>query len=400
MKIVFVIPYFFPALQYGGQPRSAFELARGLARRGHQIKVLTTDSGGGRRLSREVTGERAVQLTDGIEVTYYRNVSNHLAFRHRLFWPPAFFCDLNKQLPGCDLIHIHELRSFLTVAAAAAAIRQRIPYVLSPHGGLRRLGKQRIKALYDLCWGNSILKRAAALIAVSPLEEKEALDLNVDPSRIRQIANAIALSDYDRLPRKGIFRDRYRIGNRKLVLFLGRLHWIKGADVLIQAFAKLCRDKPQDAHLVLAGPDDGQETELRKLISEFKLGARVTFTGFLDDREKNEALTDCDLLVVPSRSEVFAIAALEALACARPVVLSSACGLRPMPGRECGVCFFESGDAAVLSVTMSDALNDRNLAEGAGRAREFVDRHFSVAAIAARAESVYKEILRNSSQIT
>src|SRR6516164_6902161 len=74
LRITFVIPHFYPALEYGGQPRAAYELARALVKIGHHVKVLTTDSGGKSRLAKS-----GRQNVDGIEVVYYRNLSNRLA---------------------------------------------------------------------------------------------------------------------------------------------------------------------------------------------------------------------------------------------------------------------------------------------------------------------------------
>src|SRR4051812_34055521 len=153
MRVVFVIPYFYPAWQYGGSPRAAFEYAKALVQRGHSITVLTTDSMGAERYS-VVEGD-PVQV-GGIQVYYYRNISNALAFQQRLFWPPRLFKDMALRIKDADLIHIHELRSSLSVAACHAAVSAGIPFVVSPHGGLRRLGKAIPKVIYDRVWGNRI----------------------------------------------------------------------------------------------------------------------------------------------------------------------------------------------------------------------------------------------------
>ncbi len=110
MRIAFVIPYFYPALQYGGQPKSCYELARALVRRGHSVIVLTTDSAGKSRLELK-SGPLIGRNVEGIDVCYYRNLSNYLAFRHRLFLPIALFRNIQRQLVGCDILHIHELRT-------------------------------------------------------------------------------------------------------------------------------------------------------------------------------------------------------------------------------------------------------------------------------------------------
>src|SRR5262245_44186029 len=106
LKIGFIIPYFYPAWQYGGQPRSAFDLARGLIRRGHRVKVLITDSGGNARLGDEIVGNDLRQSVEGIEVLYYRNVSNRLAYRQRLFLPQGLMSSIRSEFHDWDIIHI------------------------------------------------------------------------------------------------------------------------------------------------------------------------------------------------------------------------------------------------------------------------------------------------------
>src|SRR5205085_6400739 len=124
MRIVFVIPYFYDAWAYGGQPRSAYEMARALVKRGHVVEVLTTDSLGDQRMS--IPSDGATRIVDGITIRYYRNLSNTLAFRQRAFLPPGFFREVAEHVKRADVVHIHELRSPLTVSAAAAAIRERV----------------------------------------------------------------------------------------------------------------------------------------------------------------------------------------------------------------------------------------------------------------------------------
>ena len=96
MRIAVVTPYFYPDWEYGGTPRAAFELARALAARGHEIRVLTT----GRR--------SGTKVVEGIQIRYYGNLSHYLAHRHRLFIPLGFRKQLRKQFADCDVLHIHE----------------------------------------------------------------------------------------------------------------------------------------------------------------------------------------------------------------------------------------------------------------------------------------------------
>ena len=395
VKITFVIPYFYPALQYGGTPRSAFELARGLVQRGHSVQVLTTDSGGKTRLGE--TAHNHSRSVEGIQVHYYPNISNSLAYHHRLFWSPEFFRQIQERLTEADVLHMHELRSATSIFACRAALRSRVPYVISPHGGLRRLGKRLPKLVFDVLWGKRILTKAEALIALSPVEEHDAQAFGVQTHRIQRLPNAVNIQEYRDLPPREGFRSRWQIGSSKIVLFLGRLHWIKGADVLVRAFQKAHARQP-DIHLVIAGPDDGQEPHLRRLVHAMRIKEAVTFTGFLNETEKREALTGSDVVVLPSRSEAFALSAIESLLCGTPVIMSSACGLYPSPGPEQGVIPFESENVDELSHKIFMMAGPEPFRHNVAAARNFVLQEFSADAIAAKAESIYEAILQGQSR--
>ena len=383
MRVAFVIPYFYPAWEYGGPPRSAYDLALGLAEKGVDVRVLSTDTGGRRRLKE---GEKTAGWPR-VDVRYYRNVSNYMAFRHRIFMAPGFSMDARKQFSGCDVVHVHELRSMLTVTAFRAALDLGIPYVVSPHGGLLHLGKREAKVVFDKVWGNRILGHAAALMAVSSLEAEQANSCGVEPSRTRVLPNPIRVADFENLPDGRRFKARWRIPESKLVLFLGRLNRIKGVDLLIRAFERV----PVDTHLVLAGADDGEEQFLRRIVPS-SVRDRITFTGFLDREEKLSALVAADLCVVPSRNEIFGMVVLEALASETPVLLSSACGLIPELRGLSGIAVFENGDLGDLTGKLTAALNQDRDPVGAVQTKRFVLSEFSPDVVAEKAESVYREV--------
>jgi glycosyltransferase involved in cell wall biosynthesis len=305
------------------------------------------------------------------------------------------FRELRRELIGSDILHIHELRSTLSVFAYRAARQQRLPYVVSTHGGLRHLGRRSIKILFDAAWGARILREAAAIVAISPVEETDAKAFAVKPERIQKLPNMVSPSDYELLPPKGLFRSRWGLGSGKILLSLGRLHWIKGVDLLIRAFKNASRPHG-DIQLVIAGPDDGQENELRTMSRKLGIDSAVTFTGFLDHQAKLEAFSDADALVIPSRSEVFAITAVEALACGCPVLVSDACGLYPMPGPEHGVLSFKSEDTRDLAAKLSQVIEDRSLRSMAQRGREFVISEFGAEQVSRRAESIYSNVIRGT----
>jgi glycosyltransferase involved in cell wall biosynthesis len=375
LKIAFIIPYFYPAWQYGGQPRAAYDLARGLVRRGHNVRVITTDSGGDSRLTVGAVSDRPffVSKVEGIEICYFKNISNWLAYHQRVFLPRRLRAEIHDQLKDRDVIHIHELRSTLSVIAARAVRDLKKPYVLSGHGGLKHLGRHTAKTMFDSLWGNRILKEAAAIVAVSPVEAHDAKELGIEEARIHTIPNAIDVDEYKDIPSRS---------PRPQILFLGRLHRIKGADILIEAFA-IAKQSGLKANLVIAGPDDGEESNLRALVRARGLEAAVTFPGYLDRKAKLQAFADSTVTVIASRAEVFALTALESLLCGTPALLSSVCGLFPMPVT--GVAQFQSGDVQDLA---NKLLNDYPRPNE----RLFIERNFSLEQIADQTSRLYRHL--------
>jgi glycosyltransferase involved in cell wall biosynthesis len=151
---------------------------------------------------------------------------------------------------------------------------------------------------------------------------------------------------------------------------------------------------------VLAGPDDGQEKELRSLADRLKIGDRVTFSGYLDRKATLEALVDASVVVIPSRSEVFAITAVEALMCGRPVVLSSACGLDPLPGTEHGLLMFNAEQIDDLTAKLSTVLSDQIFESRGALGKAFARREFGSEKIAKQAEDIYSDVLQHANRIS
>ena len=391
MRIAFVIPYFYPAKNYGGKPQVAYDMARALVSRGHELTVMTTDSEGKRRIPPERIKEIHENGLHGIRVHFYRNVSNALAYRHRLFLPIAFFGKARAALAGREVIHIHDFRSLLAVASHASAQALRIPYVLSPHGGLPRLGKESTKQIFDGLWGKAILRDCAALCAISPLEERDAEASGIEGRRIHSFPPAVNVDDFRKLPPSGTFSSRWGLEGREIILFLGRLHWIKGADILIEAMS-LIPDLP-DLHLVISGPDDGAEAQLRSLAKSRGLGKKVTFTGLLGVADKLSALTDSQLLVVPSRREGFPLAVLESLAARTPVILTSACELGDWIQQQPGLISFRSEDSEDLAQKIRATLSRLPGREVMIDGSNFVMNKFSLDALADRAELLYRSLV-------
>jgi glycosyltransferase involved in cell wall biosynthesis len=164
------------------------------------------------------------------------------------------------------------------------------------------------------------MRNAALVHYTSDQERIEAEALQVTAA-VAIIPNA--LPDFSNRVAAGEFRARYpELQNRRIVLFLSRLDPIKGLDLLLPAFAKLRRQVP-NVSLVVAGTGETEFVNgLKAKAESLGIAADVLWPGFLEGIEKQSALTDADLFVLPSYSENFGIAALEAMAAGLPVIVS------------------------------------------------------------------------------
>jgi len=109
---------------------------------------------------------------------------------------------------------------------------------------------------------------------------------------------------------------------RRIVLFLGRIHYIKGCDILLEAFAQVALRDSQ-LHLVFAGPDQvGLQARLRERAVELGIEDRISWLGMLDGDKKWETIESSEVLCLPSHHESFGMAVVEAMACAKPVLIS------------------------------------------------------------------------------
>jgi glycosyltransferase involved in cell wall biosynthesis len=119
------------------------------------------------------------------------------------------------------------------------------------------------------------------------------------------------------------FFERYpELRNKKLVLFMGRIHPKKGCDLLIDAFAKVLAQHSQ-WHLVIAGPDQlGWQAVLSQRAEQAGLASKITWTGMISGATKWGALRTADAFVLPSHQENFGIAVAEALAVGLPILMS------------------------------------------------------------------------------
>lgn len=240
---------------------------------------------------------------------------------------PRTTLPLRRALRSADIVHIIGFRDPVGTTAAFAARRHGIPYILEPSGMLGpKLRSFRLKQAFDSTVGRSVVAGAAVIVATSHLEETELHAAGIAPGRIVRRVNGIHLGGLWPLPERGSLRGRLCIpAGAPVALALGRIMAIKGLPHLVAAAALV-----PDLHVVIAGPDEGDGTLAMLHADRHRLGieGRVhVLSKGLWGPEKAQALSDTDLLVMPSQSESFGVAAAEAACVGLPVVISPECGV-------------------------------------------------------------------------
>lgn len=234
-----------------------------------------------------------------------------------------------NDLKNYDVVHMHVYRTFQNVILYHFCKKYNIPYIMDAHGSVplyRR--KNTIKRLFDKIWGKRMLKDAKYLVAETQVgvDEYKQLDPTLDDKRIVIISPPFDTDEFVTLPEKGLFRKKFNIPeNKKVIMFLGRIHNIKGNDFLIEGFAELVK-KRDDVICVLVGPDDGHMDECKKIAKDLGVDDKVIFTGFLGGEHKNSALIDADIVVQMSRQEQGAWAPIEGVLCGTPIVVTGNTG--------------------------------------------------------------------------
>lgn len=311
MRILHLVPTYLPATRYGGPIYSVHGLCKALAARGHEVHVFTTNVDGAGVSSAPLA--QPVDL-EGVKVWYFP-----VGLGRRLYRSPAMAKALDEYIDGFDILHLHSVFLWPTTFAARRARRRRIPYILSPRGMLVSELIARKNRLLKSAWielfERANIAGAAALHLTAPIEAVELQKLRLGARRIDIIPNGVDMPPFE--------KERSSEAEPPRVLSIGRLNWKKGLDRLILAIAHV----PQ-AELVIAGNDEeNYRVRLEACARDAGVAERVTFLGPVHGAAKWMLLRSCDLFVMPSYSENFGIAALEAMACGCPVVVTPEVGL-------------------------------------------------------------------------
>jgi glycosyltransferase involved in cell wall biosynthesis len=393
MNILQVVPYFYPAHAFGGPVKVAYSISRELVKQGHHVTVYTTDA----KNPHERLNLPNVADVDGIKVHYMRNISLIPIQMSNLFISPKLAFVSKSDLSKFDIIHLHEFTTLQNVAMAYHAGRLHLPYVLQAHGSVHFTGRRGRKLVFNAIFGKYILRKASRVVALSQVEELQYRKMGLDDGKIAVIPNGIDLTDYSDLPRVGLFKKKIGLNDsERIILFLGRLHRIKGVDLLVRAFASVAH-KRDNVTLVIVGPDEGCLDELNALVNALQIGTSVKIVGPLYGSNKLEAYVDAEVVVLPSRYEAFPMGILEAYACGKPVVASNVGSISDLVIDGVTGFLVKPESVSQLASSLLQIMDSHeNAAMMGAKGKKVVEEKFQLSAVVKKLLALYQDVVNES----
>lgn len=294
----------------GGVARAVISLSERLARRGHTVEIASLDASASARLSETLLKVHPLGRGSG----------GYGYSPHLLPW-------LKRRGGNYDAVIVHGLWQYSGLAAWRRYASSAIPYYVFPHGMLdpwfkRTYPLKHLKKWLYWPWAEYRILRDARAVIFTSEEERRQARKSFWLYRCREAISPLGVEAPERAEADEFLALFPQLQDKRVVLFLGRLHPKKGCDLLIDAFARVAPNEPS-LTLVFAGPDQiGWQEELAARAERTGLSERVLFTGMLEGSTKWSALRTAEVFVLPSHQENFGLSVAEALAHSLPVLIS------------------------------------------------------------------------------
>lgn len=299
MRIVHLIPYVDS--KYGGPPYVSLSMCKFFKKRGIESTIITV---GNKNSSEDI---RSFKLTT-----------------NTFFFSIAYMLSVAKHIQKSEVVYIHGIYSFVALWGGLIAWLIGKDIYLLPHGMLDKdsinsgnITKNIFRKLYLSTLGLFQVFIAKKIVFNSEKEHNNSL-LNKNSV---VIPNGVDIEAIDAL---NCTKNVYESGVYN-ILFFGRIHPIKGIDIIMDAF-KLLSSKYDENSIRLNIVGDGDKEFVDKIKKEMDI-KNVKFLGHIDGDEKYCYLKQCDLYLQPSKTEGLSVAMLEALACGCEIITTDSVGL-------------------------------------------------------------------------
>lgn len=400
MRVLHVIPSVAPVR--GGPSQAVLEMVAALRAQKVDVEIATTNDNGTKTLdipcNRKIFYPVSINNPDGdrVPIRFFSRKPAYGGVLSEFCFSPQLTRWLWKHIPDYDLLHVHALFSYPSTVAMAIARHHHVPYLLRPIGQLchwslsqSSLKKKAYLALIE----RANLQRAQALHFTTSQEKEEAQAMELGTQDL-VIPHGIHMSEPIEQAQAKLCQQLNIPDNIPVLLFLSRLHPKKGLERLIDSLASL---KQQSFYLVIAGSGSPKyEAELDRQLETAGLQDRSQRVGFVSGHLKQLLLQGSDAFMLPSHSENFGVAVLEAMAAGLPVLTTPYVALAPViQAHQLGwICDNTVED---LSITLKQLVRELNNKREIGqRARQIVRSQFSWPSISQQLITKYQQCLTNS----
>ncbi len=385
IRVLHVIPSL--SLSSGGPSIALPAMAAALVAQGVTVDVVTTDDDGrGLHLAGARLGEW-LAMEGGWRRLMFTKQSEFYKVSLGLWrW-------LRDHAREYDVVHVHAVFSFSAVAACWAARAAGVPYIVRPLGILNGWGmanrRRWMKGLSFRLLDKPLLDAAVAMHYTSGLEQREAESLGL---RARGVVIPLGF-DVRAMAPWDISTDPKGDAKEERLLFLSRLDRKKGLELLLEAFVLVAAVRPM-THLIVAGNgEQGYVAALKALAVSLGIETRVTWTGHLEGAAKGAAMARAAVFVLPSQSENFGIALLEAMAAGRACVSCEEVALAADVAGE-GAVRLALRNPQALAAALLELLADAGAREQLGaKAREVALRDYTLEVMGKRLRSLYEAVV-------
>lgn len=276
-----------------------------------------------------------------------------------------------------DVLHLHNVWEPLLVAASNFANNRKIPYVVTPHGMLDpwSMSQKATKKKIALTLGRRRTLERAKFIHVLNDQEKDGVRALGIKNRCEVIANGVDLEKVDAALDPVPFQQQSpEICRHPFVLFLSRLHYKKGLDILAAAAPEFFEKFP-DWRIVVAGPDGGAQAKFEASIAESGCSEKVHVIGPIYGERKFSLLANCEIFCLPSRQEGFSVAILEALSVSKPAAITSHCHFDEVATHNCGTV--DSLDPAAITKSLCKLAGSSKRKQMGQNGRKLVEEKYT-----------------------
>ncbi len=334
MKLCVVVPSFYPAFIYGGPIVSIHNTCRALADQGVEVFVSTTNANGVGKL--DVPVNQFQRLAENYNVKYYDDT-----VVGRFSWQFSF--NIAADIRVCDVVKVEDIFSTYVPITLFFSMFYKKKVMLSVRGVLSKWALKSQKKIFKQLWLFCFIKpfRNNIVWHATSLDEKDDINGMFPGSNIVVVPNGINVEDY----RKTSILSRSQYFNlfgislsddTQVIVSMGRLHKVKGFQILIEAFEMLHNENPKIV-LLIAGDDDGVGEELSLMIHRLGLTDAVFLLGNISGNKKTQFLAGADVFALTSHSENFGNVYLEALASGTPILATEGTPWHDIGRFECGV---------------------------------------------------------------